>query len=253
MNNQFLLALCGIPASGKTTLAKQLYEVSSVNENVRLISTDKWRDQDYYADFLPEREQEVRRKALDATRIALTSDESVIHDDTNYYSSMRHELYSLASERQCKFGIVFINTPLDVSLQWNEKRDVMVPSDVITRINERLDKPGAKYAWDNPIYQVDLNSVDVIEVSKEILGVLKTLQPIQKEQTASIGIAEKYDKATREIVGKFLTQKPKFRQSVEVSRIRRKIMHQALEKEISLEETRRLLLEELSKFTSESS
>ncbi len=252
MNSQFLLVLCGIPASGKTTLAKRLYEITSVDEKVQLISTDKWRDQAFYADFLPEREQEVRKKALDATRTALTIGESVIHDDTNYYSSMRHELYSLAVERQCKFGIVFINTPLEVSLKWNKKRDVMVPSDVITRISERLDMPGAKYAWDNPIYQVDLNSVDLIETSNEIVGVLKALQPIQKEQTAFPGIAERYDKTTRDIVGKFLAHKPNFRLSAEVSRIRIRVMQYAVKNETSEEETRRLLLEELSRLTTES-
>ena len=249
--NQFLLVLCGIPASGKTTLARKLYDISSITEVVQLISTDTWRDDEYYADFQPEREQEVRKKALDATKVALRKGESVIHDDTNYYSSMRHELYSLAVEKRCKFAIVFINTPLDIALKWNTNRDVFVPSDVITRINERLDIPGSKYVWDVPIHQVDLSSEDVIDAAKGILGALNNLKPIHTEPPASPGIAEKYDKATREIVSEFLIQEPKLRQNPEVSHIRRKVMHHAVKKETSLEDTRRLLLEELSKLAVE--
>jgi len=250
--NQFLLVLCGIPASGKTTLAMQLHELSSVNEMVQLISTDRWRDDEYYADFRPEREMEVRKKALDAVKASLRKGESVIHDDTNYYSSMRHELYSLAIEMQCKFGVVFITTPLDVALKWNTNRDVIIPSVVITRIDERLDIPGKKYSWDYPIYQVDLSSVNVVDAVKGILSALDKLKPILREPPASPGIAEKYDKVTREIVREFLIQEPNLRQNPEVSNIRRKVMHQALEKETSLEETRKTLSRELAELTDKS-
>ncbi|MFW9864373.1 MAG: AAA family ATPase, partial [Candidatus Thorarchaeota archaeon] len=93
---RFLLALCGIPSSGKTTLARAIKDHLMKEIKVEIVSTDRWRDEEFYSDFKPEKERRVRREALEKTRRLVQDGMSVIHDDTNYYASMRHELFAIA-------------------------------------------------------------------------------------------------------------------------------------------------------------
>ncbi len=236
---QFLLALCGIPASGKTSLAREILRATSSQEEVRLVSTDSWRNHEYYSEFRPEKEQEVRKKALESTRSFLQRGWSVIHDDTNYYSSMRHELFSLAEEVECRFGVVYVNTPLDIALEWNRKRENIIPPDVVSRIHEKFDVPGSKYAWDRSLYEMDLSKKSIEESVKDLMVVLDKLPPITPKDVSKAGMKERYDTATREIVKEFLAQEQTCRNNSEVSQIRREILREALEQDWSLEETRK--------------
>ncbi|MGY5858361.1 MAG: AAA family ATPase, partial [Candidatus Thorarchaeota archaeon] len=59
---QFVLALCGLPASGKSTLADAIQ--IALDHNVEIVRTDEWRDDAYYTDWEPEKEKPVRQKAL---------------------------------------------------------------------------------------------------------------------------------------------------------------------------------------------
>ncbi len=246
---QFLLALCGIPASGKTSLAREILRATSSQEEVRLVSTDSWRGHEYYSDFRPENEQEVRKKALESTRSFLQSGWSVIHDDTNYYSSMRHELFSLAEEVECKFGVVYVNTPLDVALEWNAKRDIIIPPDVVSRIHDKFDSPGTKYAWDRSLYEIDLSKKSIEDAANELMVVLEKLLPIALKDASKAGRKESYDTATREVVREFLAQNPTCRNDPEVSKIRRGVLRDALEQGLPLENTRKTLWKKLSKLT----
>ncbi len=55
--NQFILALCGLPASGKSSLADAIRStVYSKGLEVEVVRTDEWRDDAYYSDFVPEKE-----------------------------------------------------------------------------------------------------------------------------------------------------------------------------------------------------
>ena len=155
---QFLIALCGITESGKTTFAEKLMKELSKDQDVRIVSTDTWRDESYYSDFKPEYEHVVREKALEKTESYLSDGFSVIHDDTNYYSSMRHELYHLANENTCVFIVVHIATPLNVALEWNNARTSMIPPEVIEKIHEKMDIPGEKYAWDTAKLTINLQT-----------------------------------------------------------------------------------------------
>ncbi|MGQ4872048.1 MAG: AAA family ATPase, partial [Candidatus Thorarchaeota archaeon] len=80
----FLLVMCGIPASGKTTLARAILNALDSSVVVEIVSTDDLRDERYYADFRPEREHMVRAQALKRAARLLHRGVSVIHDDTNY-------------------------------------------------------------------------------------------------------------------------------------------------------------------------
>ncbi|MFW9926920.1 MAG: AAA family ATPase, partial [Candidatus Thorarchaeota archaeon] len=107
--NRFILALCGLPASGKSTLADAIK--MALNSNVEIVRTDDWRNDAYYTDWKPEKEKPVREAALAKVERLVSEGKSVIHDDTNYYSSMRHELLKIAIAGRAGFAIIHITTP----------------------------------------------------------------------------------------------------------------------------------------------
>jgi O-phosphoseryl-tRNA(Sec) kinase len=244
---QFLLVLCGIPASGKTTLAKQLVTTLRSDYNVELVSTDYWRDDVYYSDFKPENERKVRAIALQRTKELLSTGHSVVHDDSNYYESMRHDLYNLAAEQGCAFGVIHVATPINVALRWNLLRDQAVPTGVVEQISERFDIPGLKYSWDMPIARLDMSTIGPQEAISEIRQRVLKLVPILLEAKPSPGCSEEYDKYTRDIVCVFLEKEPALQNNPEVSRIRREVLRQAIRDNQPMNTVRTVLWERLER------
>jgi O-phosphoseryl-tRNA(Sec) kinase len=246
--NQFLLALCGLPASGKSTLADAIKK--AVNFNVDVVRTDDWRDDTYYTDWKPEKEGVVRQKALAAVRELVTSGKSVIHDDTNYYTSMRHELFEIAIEKKCGFSIIHVTTPVITAIGWNKQRkDTRIPESVIMDIFEKFDNPGRRYLWDNADLEVDMEKQELERIVPEIIEVLEHLEPaIQPKLGISTSTEfERLDVETRLIVSEFLKQHPKLRGNKEVSNIRRRFMRIASERKIPSKRIHELLWTELSR------
>jgi O-phosphoseryl-tRNA(Sec) kinase len=245
---QFLLVLCGIPASGKTMLANEIKETLDQDVQAEIVSTDEWRDETYYSSFLPEKENQVREQALKKTDFLLSIGKSVIHDDTNYYTSMRHDLYDLARINECIFAVVFVATPLDIALEWNLRRNTIIPEHVIKRIQDRLDKPGTKYAWDKPIAEIDLTTVRTSHAALEILRELETTEPATfAKPDPDETVHTLRDKVTRLVIAKFLRENRYLRNDDNVHRIRKTVLHDAKKQNISVKETKDRLEWELSK------
>jgi O-phosphoseryl-tRNA(Sec) kinase len=244
---QFLLVLCGIPASGKTTLAEQLVTTLRSDYNVELVSTDYWRDEVYYSNFKPENERNVRAIALQRTKELLSTGHSVVHDDSNYYESMRHDLYNLAAEQGCAFGVIHVATPINVALKWNLLREQAVPTEVVEQISERFDIPGLKYSWDLPIVRLDMSTIGPEEAISEIRRRMSRLVPILPEVKSSPGTSEEYDKYTRDIVCVFLEREPALQNKPEVSRIRREVLRQAMKHNQPMSTVRAALWERLER------
>jgi O-phosphoseryl-tRNA(Sec) kinase len=244
--NQFILALCGLPASGKSTLADAIQQ--ALNFDVAIVRTDEWRDTAYYTDWVPEKEQPVRQKALARVRDLIAEGKSVIHDDTNYYTSMRHELFTIAIENGCGFAIVHVTTPVTVALEWNKERTgFRIPDSVIHDIFERFDNPGRRYLWDNADIEVSLEKEEVENVIPHIVEILEELEPAVKPKPRLITSTEyeRLDTATRLTVSEFLQEHPTLRGNREVSIIRRSFLKKASERRISLKGAHTLLWAEL--------
>jgi len=206
--SRVLIALMGLPSSGKTTIARVLakeldehYGFSSI-----VVGTDAVRgwiprqaDQ-----FDPEAEPFIKDLTLKIIDFCLKSDCLVINDDMNYYKSMRHELKQIAEENQAHFILVHIQIPLEIALEWNQNRGLPVPQEVIRTVYERFDAPG-DYQWDIPVLTIQSNETPLELAKEEILAKiipiitlpskLKVAQP-----AATPGINEKIDKITRDIV-----------------------------------------------------
>ena len=251
--NQFLLALCGLPASGKSVLADSI--AKRLESDVEIVSTDDWRDDDYYKDWRPEKEGLVRNQALQSVRDLLLKGISVIHDDTNYYKSMRHELFDIALDSKCIFAVVHVTTPLEVALEWNRRRDHSpIDDEIIRGIDERLDAPGGRYLWDQPIAEVDMSAADVESVSIFIVDLLEELPPATRPKPVrvSLTVADEIDVFTREVVSEFLRENPALRTNSEVTLIRRAILSKAMTDNLPARVAGRLLREELEGLLGES-
>ena len=247
--NQFLLALCGLPASGKSSLADAIrVAVRSKGPTVEVVRTDEWRDDAYYSDFVPEKEGEVRQAALARVETLVSKGKSVIHDDTNYYNSMRHELLEIAIDAKCAFGIIHVTTPIEEALKWNRERPgTRIPEYVIQRISERFDRPGARYLWDCPLAEVDMSTADFDSTVDEIVNTLHTLEVIRQSKPTLVSDSEfeKLDRATRNTVSGFLQNHPELRGNREVSIIRQRVLKRAANDRIGLKMVKDILLQEL--------
>ncbi len=248
--NQFLLVLCGLPASGKTTLAMEIKKQAAPEIEIQIVSTDKWRDDAYYAEFRPENEQTVRERALRSTDMLLNTGKNVVHDDTNYYASMRHELYDIARMTECVFAVVHVNTPLKTALDWSLTRKPVIPEHVITSINERFDIPGSKYKWDQPIHSVDPSTEELWIAAGQILDCIQTLKPLSLEKPyTGETIEDLRDRVTRRVVSKFLWENPFHRKDPEVHQLRKSMLREAKKEDLTAKETRERLSRQLARLT----
>ncbi len=247
--NQFLIAMCGIPSSGKSELAKAVLENFRGEMRVEIVSTDDWRDEGFYADFKPENERLVRKDALRYTKELIGNGVSVIHDDTNYYTSMRHELFEVAMGRPCNFAVIHVSTSLETAIQWNKERGTPIPEEVILRISERLDLPGSKYAWDAAISAVDMSMQPVEVAAREIMERLEVLVPVENSRnhvmTKSPSSDALIDVVTRQVVTRFLREHPEYRGNTQVLRLRRELLQEGKRKGISPDKIEQMLMERL--------
>ncbi len=245
--NQFLLALCGLPASGKSSLADAIrVAVRSKGPKVEVVRTDEWRDDTYYSEFAPEKEGEVRQAALARVETLIGKGKSVVHDDTNYYNSMRHELLEIAIEAKCAFGIIHVTTSIEKALKWNRERPgTRIPEYVIQRISERFDRQGSRYLWDCPLAEVDMSTADLDSAVDEIVNTIHTLEVIRQSKPTLVSEFDKLDRATRNTVSGFLQNHHELRGNREISIIRQRVLKRAANDRISLKTVKDILLQEL--------
>lgn len=228
-NDNFLICLTGLPASGKSTFAFKITNVLKKKygiTRVKIVDPDIIRNKLSPEKFDPEKEQRIRKENLNIIRRELKKGYSVISDDLNYYSSMRHELKSLAEKLKIRLIIIYIATPLEICLKWNEIRGEPIPNEVIRKINKRFDKFD-KYSWDFPDATFILS--DIINIDSEIEGFIRKLlenvnQKVRVEdkgfQHSNLDI-EKLEKVSRIYVGNILQNSEYFPFKNKIIKLRR--------------------------------
>ena len=211
-NHSYLFVLIGLPASGKTTFAQALKkELAGKTSFLEYIDTDVIRTANFGSEFLPENEEKVRKEAI--RRLLFLNGESlaIIVDDMNYYSSMRHEFFEIAKDKKWHYLPIYIATPLEICLDWNEARGGKIHNDVILRVAERFDIPGKKYSWDTPKLKFDFSCIDVSAALQQTLAYVEKIEKCLKKSPiimasndAGMEKKAKLDKKARDLIGKII-------------------------------------------------
>lgn len=132
-----VIILIGIPASGKSSLTNNL--IHSYSTPITVISPDLIRVQLYGLAAIQGNWQEIYEQIELQFRQSYQTQKSVIYDATNCHSQYRREIVTLA--KQIGFNSVtgiWLNVPLWICLQRNERRANPVPEDVISEMYKSL-------------------------------------------------------------------------------------------------------------------
>ncbi len=152
-----LIVLVGLPASGKSTWAKE----NADKNNATIVSSDEYRKNEYG----DESKQGDNHKLFEKIHVdileLLSQGKSVIFDGTNISFKHRKQFLDKVSklENVNKTCILFA-TSFDRCLDRNSKRERIVPESVIKRMRENFNTPMFSEGWDNIDIKFDYNSED---------------------------------------------------------------------------------------------
>jgi predicted kinase len=133
-----ILLLRGLPASGKSTYAKEL--VAKDHNWVR-VNKDDLRAMMNGGVFSRKLEEQIVITERELTENALKIGKNVVVDDTNF--NLAHERYfsQLARYYKAEFEVKFFDTPLEVCIERDNKRPNGVGEAVIRRMYNQYLKP----------------------------------------------------------------------------------------------------------------
>jgi len=132
-----VVMLIGIPASGKSSFASRL--VHSNFELINVISPDIIRSQLYGSSHIQGNWQEIYAQIQLQFQEAYEAQKSVIYDATNYLGSYRREIITLSKNLGfSRVTGIWLNVPLWLCLDRNEKRPNPVPESIISEMYKSL-------------------------------------------------------------------------------------------------------------------
>lgn len=231
--------MCGLPASGKSTISRNVAKLLEDKHGIptMIISSDDFRRMVNYSNlaFQPEKEATVKLLFERAMSTALENAFLVICDDMNYYKSMRSDLGKIAKQASSDYDIVFVDTPLDVALKWNQARGGAIPNSLVEEISQKFDPPKGDYKWDTPMAIVDPSKQSSDEISNLIVnGIIKRLENPMRSKPKKIvedekslrarGIERETRKSMMEIMSRF--KNPDL--AISLSKIRKDVVKKAL-------------------------
>ena len=132
--------LCGIPGSGKTTLARKLAEQSGAKIHSIDDVPGAWGKTDM--------DGKLRRQWVENIRSDLKNGISVVCDSTALTSHSRKWLLKELSEFDCKKVLIVKAVPLEVCLERNKGREHEVPEHQIKMAVQVMEAPTKDEGWD---------------------------------------------------------------------------------------------------------
>ena len=151
-----LLALRGLPASGKTTYAKEL-----VNKGWVRVNKDDLRAMLNNSKFSKDNESYILSLRDEIIISSLVQGKNVVVDDTNLDHKHLIHLESIAGEFLSDFEIKFFDTPVKECIRRNALRENPVPEKVIYTMNQRyLTPPPAVIEYDDEKEECIIVDVD---------------------------------------------------------------------------------------------
>ena len=140
---KILILMCGVPASGKSTVANNLAQHFE-EQKVIVVSMDAIREKWFGTRKCQDRGDEVYAQSIDDVLSAFESCDIVIYDATNRTRKARRKLVeTIQKYYDCLVYCVFMDTPLEVALERNANRDksIQVPPAVIHRMFDTFEPP----------------------------------------------------------------------------------------------------------------
>ncbi|HME51386.1 MAG TPA: AAA family ATPase [Candidatus Lokiarchaeia archaeon] len=175
---QVCIVFCGLPSSGKSTLASHLVQAMLGEDrshpmqrvDIDVLRTDFYKGEGIDAIFSPEHEASIREGKIKEIVANLEQGKSIIDDDMNYFRSMRKEIADACCKSRVHYAILHVDTPLKKCIEWNHKRGDTIPNEVVEKVANRFDEPESRgYAWDAPFCTVNLAKMSIEQATSDFL------------------------------------------------------------------------------------
>lgn len=125
-----IYVLQGLPASGKSTKAKELVEADKTGHTIRL-NRDLLREMMHFGVYSKQNERHIMNAEKVLAQSLLVFDFDVVVDDTNLKQKTIDMWKDVASWMKADIEIVRIDTPLEVCIERDSKREKPVGEKVI--------------------------------------------------------------------------------------------------------------------------
>jgi tRNA uridine 5-carbamoylmethylation protein Kti12 len=216
-----VILFCGLPASGKSTLARQ---VEARFQEPGKCSTVHYLEYDALEDEIASDQQdpEARIRAWSQARsLALQEIEYkirewqgsphsllILMDDNFHLRGMRKQVHRLLlKHKPIKFGLVWVDSSLDSCLDRNQGRQRQIPEQVISKMEATFEPP--RSAWENCWIKVsDSTSIkDVIDFVSQCEAIVDLPDVVDPEKQAAeraktnMNKRHQWDKLLRSWVG----------------------------------------------------
>lgn len=150
--------LKGLPASGKSTYAKEL--VAKDHNWVR-VNKDDLRAMMNNGGFSGKLEKQVVKTEREIAENALKIGKSVVIDDTNFNQTHEEFFRQLAKSYKAEFDVEFFNTPLEICMIRDNERPNGVGETVIRKMyNQYLKPKPAVYEWNEKLPTAIICDID---------------------------------------------------------------------------------------------
>jgi tRNA uridine 5-carbamoylmethylation protein Kti12 len=155
-----VVLLCGLPASGKSSLASEL---KNQIENLAHIEYDVLEQQllagssDDSEEWKREAWNQARLLALQELEKHLETAEIILMDDNFHLRGMRKKIHRLLlGYENIHFGILWMCTPFEKCIERNQTRPDKVPEEIIQKLHATMELP--RVAWEVNWLQISVET-----------------------------------------------------------------------------------------------
>lgn len=138
-----LIAFCGLPASGKTTLSTKFAN----DINAKIYHYDEFKGGLNLKDG-----KQTHRRLYSLIVQDLLSRQDVVIDDLHTRIEWRQSLLEAIKDIPCKKILIVMTTPLEECIARNTERNNGLPNSVIYHLNARYQPPSIDEGWDDIWY-----------------------------------------------------------------------------------------------------